>query len=104
MFERMIQGNRLFLNVIKTQAVVIGSRPNLKQISKKAVNSQTFVIDDSPAEVVESIKYLGGQVDRYLVLDERIRSIQTRVSRSLGINMQRNLYQSMFFANYIEVS
>ena len=33
--KKWLQGNKLSLNVIKTQAMVIGSRPNLKKISEK---------------------------------------------------------------------
>ena len=32
--KEWLQGNKLSLNVIKTQAIVIGSRPNLKKISE----------------------------------------------------------------------
>ena len=82
--KKWLQGNKLSLNVIKTQAMVIGSRPNLKKISEKTVSSPEFVIDDSTIELVDSIKYLGVQVDKYLVWDEQIKSVQTKVSRSLG--------------------
>ena len=63
MFERM------------AQAMVVGSRSNLKKISEKTVDSPTFVIDDSPVELVDSIKYLGVQVENYLVWDEQIKSV-----------------------------
>ena len=64
--------------------MVIGSRPNLKKIGENTVGSPAFVIDDSPVELVDSIKYLGVQVDQYLVWDEQIKSVQAKVSRSLG--------------------
>ena len=82
--KKWLQGNKLSLNVIKTQAMVIGSRPNLKKISEKSVSSPELVIDDSTIELADSIKYLGVQVDKYLVWDEQIKSVQTKVSRSLG--------------------
>ena len=44
--KQWLQGNKLSLNLIKTQAMVVGSRPNLKKISDKKVQSPTFVIDD----------------------------------------------------------
>ena len=37
-----LQGNKLSLNVLKTQAMVIGSRPNLKKISTKSVEPPLF--------------------------------------------------------------
>ena len=77
-----LQGNKVPLNV--TQAVVIGSRPNLRKISEKAVDSPTLVTDDFLVELVDSIKYLGVQVDNYFEWEERIKSFQAKVSRSLG--------------------
>ena len=60
--KEWLQGNKLSLNVIKTQAMVIGSRPNLKKIGENTVDSPAFVIDDSPVELVDSIKYLGAKL------------------------------------------
>ena len=36
--KQWLQGNKLSLNLIKTQAMVVGSRPNLKKISDKRYN------------------------------------------------------------------
>ena len=49
--KEWLQSDKLLLNVIKTQAVVIGPRPHLTKISEKAVGSPTFVIVDSPVEL-----------------------------------------------------
>ena len=76
--KKWLQGSKSSLNVIKTQAVVIGSGPHLKNINEKAVNSPTFVIEYSPVEIVESIKNLGDQVDKYLVRDEQVQSVKLR--------------------------
>ena len=42
------------------------------------------MIEDSPIELVDSIKYICVQVDKYLVWNEKITSVQAKVSRSLG--------------------
>ena len=34
--KQWLEGNKLSLNVIKTQAMVVGSRPNIKKISDKS--------------------------------------------------------------------
>ena len=60
--KEWLQGNKLSLNVTKTQAMVIGSRPNLKKIGENNVGSPAFVIDDSPVELVDSIRYLGAKL------------------------------------------
>ena len=82
--KQWLQGNKLSLNLIKTQAMVVGSRPNLKKISDKKVQPPTFVIDDSQIEIVEKAKYLGVQLDQHLVWDEHARYVCTKVSGDLG--------------------
>ena len=42
--RKCLQGNKLSLNVLKTQAMVIGSRPNLKKISKKLVEPPSLLL------------------------------------------------------------
>ena len=43
--NKWLQGNKLSLNVVKTQAMVIGSQPNLKKIAEKKVDSSTFLLE-----------------------------------------------------------
>ena len=53
--KQWLDGNKLTelsLNVIKTQAMVIGSRPNLKKISDKLVPSPSFAIGNSHIDVL----------------------------------------------------
>ena len=45
--KQWFQDNMFSLNLIKTQAMVVGSRPNLEKSSDKKVQSSTFVVDDS---------------------------------------------------------
>ena len=51
--KQWLQGNKLSLNLIKAQAIVVGSRPNFKKISDKKVKPPTFFIDGSQIEIVE---------------------------------------------------
>ena len=44
--NQWLQGNKLSLNLIKIQAVLVGSRPNLEKIFDKQVQPPNFVIDD----------------------------------------------------------
>ena len=53
--KQWLQENKLSVNLIKTHAMVVGSRPNLKKISDKKVQPPTFVIDDSQIEIVEKL-------------------------------------------------
>ena len=82
--KQWLQGNKLSLNLIKTQAMVVGSRPNLKKISDKRAQPPTCVIDGSQIEIVEKAKYLGVQLDQHLIWDEHVRFLCAKVSRALG--------------------
>ena len=82
--KQWLRGNKLSLNVIKTQAMVVGSRSNLKKISEGNVQSPSFVMGDSQIEIVEKTKYLGIQLDQHLVWDEHTRFLRAKVSRATG--------------------
>ena len=55
-----MQGNKLSLNVLKTQAMVVGSQPKIKKI---AVDHPQFFIGGSQVENVDRAKYLGVIID-----------------------------------------
>ena len=69
------QGNKLSLNVLKRQAIVIGSRPNIKKISTKLVEPPSFSFEGSEVEMVDNVKYLVVQIDRHMAWDEHIHFI-----------------------------
>ena len=75
--RKWFQGNKLSLNVLKTQAMVIGSRPNLKKISTKLVKPPSFTIGGSDVEMVGNVKYFGVQIDRHLAWDEHIHLVRS---------------------------
>ena len=74
------------LNVLKTKAMVIGSRPNLKKISTKLVEPPSVTIGGSDVEMVGNVKYLGVQIDRNLAWDEHIHFVRSKVSHAIGIH------------------
>ena len=82
--RKWLQGNKLSLNVLKTQTMVIGSRPNFKKISTKLVEPPSFTIGGFDVEMVGNIKYLGVQIDRHLAWDEPIHFARYKVSRAIG--------------------
>ena len=55
--KQWLESNKLSLNVVKTQVMVIGSRPNIKKISDKSVPTPSFVIGDSHIDFVDNAKY-----------------------------------------------
>ena len=48
-----MQGNKLSLNVLKTQAMVVGSHPKIKKIIDKIVDHPQFFIGGSQIENVD---------------------------------------------------
>ena len=82
--RKWLQGNKLSLNVFKTQAMVIESCPNLKKNSKNLVEPSSFSIVGSEVEMVDKIKYLGIQIDKHLAWDEHTLFVRSKVSRAIG--------------------
>ena len=52
-----MQGNKLSLNVLKTQAMVVGSQPKIKKITDKIFDHLQFFIGGSQVEKVDRAKY-----------------------------------------------
>ena len=82
--RKRLQGNKLSLNVLKTQAMVNGSCPNLQKISTRLVEPPSFSIGGSEVEMVDNVKYLGVQIDRHLAWDEHIHFVRSKVPRAIG--------------------
>ena len=80
--KQWLEGNKL--NVFKTQAMVIGSRPIFKKISDKLVPTPSFAIGNSHIDAVANAKYSGIQLDKHLVWDEHTKAVRSKISRSLG--------------------
>ena len=81
--RKWLQGNKLSLNVLKTQVMVTGSRPNLKKISTKLVEHPSFSIGGSEIEMADNVKCLGVQIDRHLAWDEHTHFVRAKVSRAI---------------------
>ena len=82
--KQWLQGNKLSLNVLKTQALVVGSKPNIKKITENVVDTPQFLIGDAQVENVDQTKYLGVIIDKNLNWAEHIKSVRTKVSRGIG--------------------
>ena len=94
--KQWLEGNKLSLNVIKTQAMVIGSRPNLKKISNKLVAAPSFAIVNLHVDVVANAKYLGIQFDKILCGMSILRLyVQRFLTLWVSQNMLRNCFQSI---------
>ena len=70
LFESLAAGKQTVLNVIKTNAVVMGSRPKLEQMISDEVTEQLcFFINGTQIGTGKNTKCLGFQLDSHLVWD-----------------------------------
>ena len=80
-----LEGNKLSLNVSKTQAMLIGSGAKLRNISNGDDIRPKFVIDDEVVPMINEAKYLGIQIDKTLSWKEHINIIALKISRGIGM-------------------
>ena len=84
LLKQRLLGNKLSLNILKTQALVVVSQPKIKKIIDKTVDHPQFFIGDSQVENVERTNNLGVIIDRSLSWEEHINILRTKVSRAIG--------------------
>ena len=80
-----LHANKLSLNVVKTQSLIIGSGPNVRKIESQPDAQPSFSIGDQEIEMIVNAKYLGVQVDSQLNWDKHVDTIKTKASQALGL-------------------
>ena len=70
--QNWLHGNKLSLNVVKTQSLIIGSRPNIQKSKKETEAKPSFEIGDQKINMITDTKYLGLQIDDKLQWDCQI--------------------------------
>ena len=76
-----LSDNRLTLNVLKTDFMVIGSRQRVANLEEDIALS----LLGTELEKVNSVKCLGVDIDEYLTWDNHMLSIRQKVTRNLGV-------------------
>ena len=76
-----LSANRLTLNVLKTDFMVIGSRQRVASLEEDIALS----LLGTELEKVNSVKCLGVDIDEYLTWDNHMLSIRKKVTRNLGV-------------------
>ena len=102
--DSWLKGNKLSLNVVKTQSMLIATKPR-HQALKNAAGKLKLEILGSELDVVTKTRYLGVQVDNSLDWKEHIKVISFKVSRATGflkyaknilpITSEKTLYTSI---------
>ena len=70
--NKWLQGIKLFINNVKTQAMVIGFQPNMKNVANKKKTRLQFFIGNSIIDLVRNVKYLSVQLDTNLDWNQHI--------------------------------
>ena len=76
--EKWLQGNKLSLNVVKTQAMIIGSSQKLRKIYTPMVPISHFQVNGNDIDFVKEIKYLGLMIDENLKWESNVKYTQKK--------------------------
>ena len=82
--ERWLQGNKLSLNVVKTQAMIIGSKPKIKNLNNPST-LPSFRVGGEEIDLINETKYLGVVIDNCLTWESHICAVQKKISRAIGL-------------------
>ena len=80
-----LEGNKLSLNVVKTQGMIIGTRRKLLSIDLPSSSKPDLNIGSEEITMVNNTKYLGLQVDDQLKWSTHLSSTIKKVSRGIGM-------------------
>ena len=89
-----MHANKLSLNVVKTQSLIIGSGPNIRKIESQHDAPPSFSIGDQDIEMITNTRYFGVQIDSNLNWDKHIDTIKTKANRALGLIKYSKKYLS----------
>ena len=83
--QNWLHCNKLPQNVVKTQSLIIGSRPNIQNIEKQTDAKLSFEIGDQKINMITDTKYLGVQIDDKLQWDRHIEHAKAKALQALGL-------------------
>ena len=81
--QNWLHGNKLSLIVVKTQSLIIGSRPNIQKIEKQTEAKPSFEICDQRINMTTDTKYLKVQIDDKLQLHLYIEHVKANTAFTL---------------------
>ena len=82
--DKWLRGNKLSLNVAKTQSMVISTKQKLA-VLKSRTEQLDLHIHDNDLDGVQSIKYFGLHIDNTLDWKKHTLELSKKISRSLGL-------------------
>jgi hypothetical protein len=78
--KQWLSANRLSLNLVKTDYLLIGSRYNINN----SLAAPNVFVGDRPIKKVKETKALGVHIDEFLLWDKHIDKIAKKISSGLG--------------------
>ena len=87
-----LHANKISLNVVKTQSLIIGSGPKARKIESQPDAPPSFSIGDQSIKMITNSRYLGVQIDSNLNWDKHIDTIKTKANPALGLIKYSNKY------------
>ena len=82
--EKWLKGNKLALNVLKTHAILISTKPKHKTLITQGESLKLNIRNDE-LDVVLKTKYLWVQIDNKLDWKEHNKTVSSKVSRAIGV-------------------
>ena len=93
--EKWLQGNKLSLNVVKTQAMIIGSKPKIKKLKNNPSKLPSFRVGGEEIDPINETKYLDVVIDNCLTWESHISALQRKISGAIGLlKCARNFVQT----------
>ena len=86
-----MQGNKLSLNVSKTQSMLVCTKSRHQKL-KTAGDNLCLNIRGKDLDVVQKVKYLRVQVDNSLGWKEQIKVISSKVSKALDLEKHAKIF------------
>ena len=92
--------NRLLsLNIMKAQAMIIGSKQNPCHMKKSSSVIPSFNIETEDTDLVKQTKYLGLMIDDNLRWDSQVKNKHTKISQAFALLKYAKQYVSLATLN-----
>ena len=82
--NRWLEGNKLSLTVVKTQAMIMKSKQKLSRMKQSYCAIPRFHLETEDIDIVNQTRYLGLISNENLKWDSQIKNMQTKILRTLG--------------------
>ena len=73
--EKLLQDNKISLNVVETQTMIIGSKPKIKKLKNNLRTPPFFRVGGEEFDLIKETKYLGVVIDNCLSWESHISAL-----------------------------